>query len=58
MISASSMHEAGHSKPVLWDNPEGWGGEGSGRGFRMVGHMYMHGRFTLMYGKTHHNIVK
>ena len=18
------MHEAGHSKPVLWDNPEGW----------------------------------
>ena len=52
------MHEAGHSKPVLWDNPEGWGGEGSGRGFRMVGHMYMHGRFMLMYGKTHHNIVK
>ena len=27
MISASSMHEAGHSKPVLWDNPEGWGGQ-------------------------------
>ena len=27
MTSASSMHEAGHSKPVLWDNPEGWGGE-------------------------------
>ena len=26
------MHEAGHSKPVLWDNPEGWGGEGGGRG--------------------------
>ena len=25
------MHEAGHSKPVLWDNPEGWGGEGDGR---------------------------
>ena len=23
MDSASSMHEAGHSKPVLWDNPEG-----------------------------------
>ena len=29
------MHEAGHSKLVLWDNPEGWGGEGGGRGFRM-----------------------
>ena len=25
------MHEAGHSKPVLWDNPEGLGGEGVGR---------------------------
>ena len=32
MTSASLMHEAGHSKPVLWDNPEGWGGEGDGRG--------------------------
>ena len=24
------MHQAGHSKPVLWDNPEGWSGEGEG----------------------------
>ena len=31
--SASWIHEAWHSKPVLWDNPEGWGGEGS-EGFR------------------------
>ena len=23
MTSASLMHEAGHSKMVLWDNPEG-----------------------------------
>ena len=35
MTSASLMHEAGHSKPVLWDKPEGsgvegWGGGGSG----------------------------
>ena len=30
LTSASLMHEAGHSKPVLWDNPEGWGGEGEG----------------------------
>ena len=34
------MHEAGHSKPVPWDNPEGWGGEGGGRGFRMGEHMW------------------
>ena len=27
------MHDAGHSKPVLWDKPEGWGGEG---GWRVV----------------------
>ena len=26
------MHEAGHSKLVLSNNPEGWGGEGGGRG--------------------------
>ena len=25
------MHEAGHSKPVLWDNIERYGGEGGGR---------------------------
>ena len=35
MTSASLMHEDGHPKPVLWDNPEGWGGEGGGKGFRM-----------------------
>ena len=29
------MHEAGLAKLVLWGNPEGWGGEGGGRGFRM-----------------------
>ena len=31
MISASLMHEAGHSKPVFWDNPEGWAREGGGK---------------------------
>ena len=25
------LNEAGHSKLVLWDNPEGWGEEGGGR---------------------------
>ena len=25
------MHEAGQSKPALWDNPEGWGAEGGGK---------------------------
>ena len=30
--SANSMHDVGHSKPLLWDNRDGWGEEGSGRG--------------------------
>ena len=33
--SPSPMQETGHSQPVQWHNPEGWGGEGGGRGFRM-----------------------
>ena len=32
MTSANSMHEAGYPKLVLWDNPEGWGEGGGGRG--------------------------
>ena len=32
MTSANWMYEAGHPKLVLWDNPEGWGGEGGGSG--------------------------
>ena len=31
MTSPSSMHETGHSKPVLWDNSEGCGGEAGRR---------------------------
>ena len=47
------MHEAGqHPKPVLWDNLEGSGGAGGGRGgSRFGGHMYTYGKFNLMYGK-------
>ena len=32
MTSASSMHEAERSKPVLWDNPEGGAEEEGERG--------------------------
>ena len=32
MTSASLMQETGHSQLVLWDNPEGWGGEEGHRG--------------------------
>ena len=44
MTSASLMHEAGHSKLVLWDNPEGGGGEGGGGWvIQDGGHMRIHG---------------
>ena len=43
MTSANLMHEAGHSKLVLWDNPEGWGEEGGGRGVQDGEHMYTYG---------------
>ena len=33
MASANSMHEAGHLKLVLWDNPKGWEGREVGGGF-------------------------
>ena len=32
MTSPGSMHETGHSKPVHWDDPERWHGDGGGRG--------------------------
>ena len=40
ITSPSSMHETVHSKSVHWDNPEGWDGEGGGKGVQDVGHMY------------------
>ena len=43
MTSVRLMHEAGHPKPVLWDNPEEWDGEGGRRGIQNGGHMYIHG---------------
>ena len=52
------MHEAGRSGPVPWDDPEGWGGAGGGRGPQDEEHMYTHGWFMSVYGKNHHNIVK
>ena len=43
MTSASLMHETGHSKLVVWDNPEGWGGVEEKGDFSMGGHMITHG---------------
>ena len=58
MTRASSMHEARHSKLVLWDNPEGWDREGEGRGVQdgetPVHPWVIHGNVW----QSHHNIVK
>ena len=35
------MHETGRSGLVHWDNPEGWDGEGGGKGDQDGGHMYI-----------------
>ena len=57
IASPGSMHETGCSGPVHWDDPEGWNGEGGGRGVEDGEHRYTHSRFMWMYGKNHHNIV-
>ena len=37
---------------VYWVDPEGWYGEGGGRGVQNWEHVYTRGGFMLMYGKT------
>ena len=44
IASPGSMHDTGCSGLVHWDDPEGWDGEGGGRGVQ-------NGRFVSMYGK-------
>ena len=46
------MHDTGCSGLVHWDDPEGW----NGRGVQDGEHVYTHGGFMLMYGKT--NTIK
>ena len=40
---------------VHWEDLEGAGGEGGGRGHRDGEHMQTHGWFISMYDKTHYN---
>ena len=47
-----SMHDPGCSGLVHWDDPEGSDGERVGREVWDGEHMYTHGRFLSMYGKT------
>ena len=51
IASPGSMH-TGCLGLVHWDDPEGWYGEGGGRGVQDGEHVYTCGGFMLMYGKT------
>ena len=46
------MQDTGSLELVHWDDPEGWYGEGGGRGFQDWEQVYTRGRFMFMYGKT------
>ena len=52
IASLGSMQDTGCLGLVHWDNPEGWYGEGGGRGVQEWELMYTHGGFMLMCGKT------
>ena len=52
IASPGSMQDTGCLGLVHWDDPEGWYGEGCGRGVQDGEHVYTHGRFMLIYGKT------
>ena len=52
IASPGLMHDTGCLGLVHWYDPEGWDGEGGGRGFQDWELMYTRGRFTSMYCKT------
>ena len=52
IASPGSRHDTGCSGLVHWDETRGMGRRGNGRGFQDGEHMYTHGGFMSMYGKT------
>ena len=52
VASPGSMNDTGCLGLVHWDDPEGWYGDGGGRGVRDGEHVYTCGGFMLIYGKT------
>ena len=52
IASSGSIHDIGCLGLVHRDDPEGWYGEGGGRGVQDGERVYTRGRFMLMYGKT------
>ena len=52
IASPCLIHNTGCLGLVHWDDPEGWYGEGGGRGVQVGEHVYTRGGFMFMYGKT------
>ena len=52
IASLGLMQDTGCLGLVHWDDPKGWYREGGGRGVQDGEHMYTHGGFMLMHGKT------
>ena len=52
IASPCLIHDTGCLGLVHWDDPEGWYGEGGGRGVQVGEHVYTRGGFMFMYGKT------
>ena len=52
IASPGLMHETRCLGLVHWDDPEGWEGEDVGGGAQDGEHVYTHGCFMSMYGKT------
>ena len=52
IASPGLMQDTGCLGLVHWDDPEGWYGEGGGRGVQDGEQVYTRGRFMLMYRKT------
>ena len=51
IASPGLVQDTGCFGLVHWDDPEGWYGEGGGRGVQDWEDEYTHGGFMLMYGK-------
>ena len=52
IASPGSMQDTGCLGLMHWDDPEGWYWVGGGTGVQDAEHVYTHGGFMLMYGKT------
>ena len=58
ITSPGSMHDTGCSGLVHWDDPEGWDGEGGGRGGSGWGTHVHPWRIQVNVWQNQYNIVK